>query len=92
MRSALFKLVPEDASSIGASPSVKRYDLFLSHKQSDAKDFVRALHTMLSVHGYRCFLDVEFDGELGSLAEIVAQSGQVLFILTDKVRAQRDRF
>jgi hypothetical protein len=85
VRSALFKLVPEDASSIGASPSVKRYDLFLSHKQSDAKDFVRALHTMLSVHGYRCFLDVEFDGELGSLAEIVAQSGQVLFILTDKV-------
>ena len=62
-----------------------RYDLFLSHKQSDAKDFVRALHTMLTEHGYKCFLDVEFDGELGSLAEIVSQSEQVLFVLTDKV-------
>jgi hypothetical protein len=96
VRSALFKLKEATEDPQAAAPGGeaaaetpggggKRYDLFLSHKQSDAKDFVRALHTMLSVHGYRCFLDVEFDGELGSLAEIVAQSKQVLFVLTDKV-------
>jgi hypothetical protein len=89
VRSALYKIKEatdeEHQASIGGSPTLKRYDIFLSHKQSDAKDFVRALHTMLTVHGYRCFLDVEFDGELGSLGEIVGQSGQLLFVLTDKV-------
>jgi hypothetical protein len=87
VRSALFKLKDEgkDLQRVPSSTEGKKYDLFLSHKQSDAKDFVRALHTMLTVHGYRCFLDVEFDGELGSLSEIVAQSEQVLFVLTDKV-------
>jgi hypothetical protein len=37
----------------------KLYDAFLSHKQSDAKDFVRALHTGLTLRGFDAFLDME---------------------------------
>ena len=33
--------------------------MFLSHKQSEAKDFVRALHTAFTLRGYSAFLDME---------------------------------
>ena len=67
------------------SHSSKRYDVFLSHKQTDAKDFARALHTMLTLRRYKAFLDMEFDGSLDTLEEYVASSSVFAFILSENV-------
>ena len=67
------------------SHSSKRYDVFLSHKQTDAKDFARALHTMLTLRRYKAFLDMEFDGSLDTLQEYVASSSVFAFILSENV-------
>ena len=48
--------------------------MFLSHKQSDSKDFARTLHTYFSLQGWTAFLDMEFDGDLQTLTELVASS------------------
>jgi hypothetical protein len=34
-----------------------KWDVFLSHKRSDAKDLARALYTLLTLHGIKTFLD-----------------------------------
>ena len=67
------------------SLSTKRYDVFLSHKQTDAKDFARALHTMLTLRRYKAFLDMEFDGSLDTLQEYVSSSSVFAFILSENV-------
>jgi hypothetical protein len=81
---ALHLLAEKDSSTADErGDSTIKYDVFLSHKQSDAKDFVRALHTLFTVRGFRAFLDMEYTGDLGSLEEIVAASKHVVFVLTD---------
>jgi len=70
-----------------AVPAKKRYEygVFLSHKQSDAKDFARSLHTLIEGRGVKCFLDVEFRGELNDLELIVSTSRTLIFVLSDNV-------
>jgi hypothetical protein len=76
-----------DATGYAAVPAKKRYEygVFLSHKQSDAKDFARSLHTLIEGRGVKCFLDVEFRGELNDLELIVSTSRTLLFVLSDNV-------
>ena len=62
-----------------------RYGVFLSHKQSEAKDFARALYTLFESRDVRCFLDMEFRDDLNDLEELVAASSTLLFVLTDHV-------
>ncbi|GIM07120.1 hypothetical protein Vretimale_11344, partial [Volvox reticuliferus] len=61
------------------------YDVFLSHKRTDARDFARALWNLLVSNGYTVFLDFEFKQELGSLEEMVGHCTHFLFIMTDNV-------
>ncbi|KAG2431727.1 hypothetical protein HXX76_009223 [Chlamydomonas incerta] len=61
------------------------YDVFLSHKRTDARDFARALWNLLVSNGYTVFLDFEFKQELGSLEEMVGRCTHFLFIMTDNV-------
>ena len=42
------------------APRLPRYDVFLSHKRTDAKDFARALYNLLVLRGITCFLDFEY--------------------------------
>ena len=63
----------------------KKYHLFISHKQSDAKDFARALHTMFTLRGLHAFIDMEYAGDLGTLEDIVRASVVLVFILSDYV-------
>ncbi|KAJ1459429.1 armadillo-type protein [Pelagophyceae sp. CCMP2097] len=78
---------PAEASNFFPNPKVlpgeKSYHVFLSHKQTDAKDFARALHTMFTLRGYRAFLDMEYAGDLATLGDIVERSLIFAFILTD---------
>ena len=64
---------------------MSRFDVFVSHKRSDAKDFARALHTMLTGMGLRVFLDVECLEDIHDLRTLVARSDNVIFVLTDNV-------
>lgn len=41
----------------GSAPYL--FDVFLSHKRTDAKDFARALYNLLITRGYSVFLDFE---------------------------------
>jgi hypothetical protein len=41
----------------GGGPRQYQYDVFLSHKRSDSKDFARALYTLLTLQGVKTFLD-----------------------------------
>ena len=63
----------------------RKYDIFLSHKQSDAKHFARALYTTLSLRNYSVFLDMEFDGQLCDLTDIVKHSKLFIFVLSNEV-------
>ena len=36
-----------------------KHDVYISHKQSDAKDFARALHSLLSSRGFSTYLNPE---------------------------------
>jgi hypothetical protein len=59
-----------DWSSADAGGAGKRYGVFLSHKQSEAKDFARALYTLVECRDVRCFLDMEFRDDLNDLEEL----------------------
>lgn len=72
---------PEQAES----PRGEAFDVFISHKRTDAKDFARALYNLLTMRGIKCFLDFEFREELNDLEAIVGRSTNVLFVLTDSV-------
>ena len=61
------------------------YDVFLSHKRTDAKDFARALYNLLVLRGLKTFLDYEFRSELNDLAKIVSRCKNLIFVLTDNV-------
>ena len=41
-----------------------RFDVFLSHKRVDARDFARALYNLLIVRGFKTFLDFEYRLEI----------------------------
>ncbi|KAH8060431.1 hypothetical protein JL722_4526 [Aureococcus anophagefferens] len=74
----------DDAGAAALGDS-KKYHLFISHKQSDAKDFARALHTMFTLRGLHAFIDMEYAGDLGTLEDIVRASVVLVFILSDYV-------
>jgi len=81
---------PEEVSgSTGHAAAIteKRYEygVFLSHKQSDAKDFARSLFTLFEGRGVKCFLDMEFRGELNDLELIVSTARTLIFVLSDNV-------
>ncbi|PNH11286.1 hypothetical protein TSOC_001876 [Tetrabaena socialis] len=61
------------------------YDVFLSHKRTDSKDFARALYNLLVTRGIRTFLDFEYREELKDLGKIVANCHNLVFILTDNI-------
>ncbi|PNH10425.1 hypothetical protein TSOC_002822 [Tetrabaena socialis] len=67
---------------VGAPPL---YDVFLSHKRTDARDFARALWNLLVSNGYTAFLDFEYKQELGSLGDVVGRCSTFIFVLTDNV-------
>ena len=53
--------VKEAISGGTAAGSAKpRFDVFLSHKRTDAKDFARALYNLLVLRGFTTFLDFEY--------------------------------
>jgi hypothetical protein len=62
-----------------ASP---RFQVFLSHKRTDAKDFARGLHTWLLLRGITAFLDYENAEQLDSLKNVVKACDNFVFILT----------
>jgi hypothetical protein len=66
-------------------PSDPKFDVFLSHKRTDAKDFARALYNLLDVRGIRSFLDYEYREELSRLEDIVGQCTNFVFVLTDNI-------
>ena len=43
-----------------------RFDVFLSHKRTDAKDFARAMYNLLMLRGFTTFLDFEYRWGVGS--------------------------
>ncbi|PNW82296.1 hypothetical protein CHLRE_06g278186v5 [Chlamydomonas reinhardtii] len=61
------------------------YDVFLSHKRSDAKDFARAMYNLLVLRGFATFLDYEFREELTDLTKIVRRCHNLVFVLTDNI-------
>lgn len=72
----------------GAAPSQPQqpsFDVFLSHKRTDSKDFARALYNLLVLRGISCFLDFEYREELSDLESIVASCANLVFILTDNI-------
>ncbi|KAG2433716.1 hypothetical protein HXX76_008083 [Chlamydomonas incerta] len=63
----------------------QKYDVFLSHKRTDSKDFARALYNLLVVRSFKTFLDYEYREELSDLGQIVANSANLIFIMTDNI-------
>uniref|UniRef100_A0A061RFA1 TIR domain-containing protein n=1 Tax=Tetraselmis sp. GSL018 TaxID=582737 RepID=A0A061RFA1_9CHLO len=61
------------------------YNVFVSHKRSDAQDFARTLHTIFVSHDLTCFLDVEDLEVLEDLEFIAAGVDVVVFVLTDNI-------
>lgn len=63
-----------------------QFDVFISHKRSDAADLARSLKTELSAaRGLRVFLDQDADFQLGDLMARVRQSAALVFILSSHV-------
>uniref|UniRef100_A0A7S3QWI4 TIR domain-containing protein n=2 Tax=Dunaliella tertiolecta TaxID=3047 RepID=A0A7S3QWI4_DUNTE len=80
--------VAQEALESGERDNQQEYDVFLSHKRSDAADFARALYNLLVLRGIRTFLDYEYEEELqldGGLAQIVSHCRNFIFVLTDNV-------
>ena len=73
------------ASPGSLTATVPRFQVFLSHKCSDAKDFARGLYNMLMLRGFTAFLDFEFREELSNLEAVVQACDNFIFILTDNV-------
>lgn len=69
----------------GGATAAAAFNVFLSHKRSDAKDYARALYNLLVLRGIATFLDFEFREELNDLEKIVAGCTNFIFILTDNV-------
>ncbi|KAG2449069.1 hypothetical protein HYH02_005818 [Chlamydomonas schloesseri] len=83
----------KDASVLAANSALsgdnrdynQKYDVFLSHKRTDSKDFARALYNLLVVRSFKTFLDYEYREELSDLGQIVANSANLIFIMTDNI-------
>ena len=39
--------------------TMPHFNVFISHKRTDAQDFARSLYSLLTAQDYSCFLDVE---------------------------------
>lgn len=63
------------------------FDVFLSHKRTDAKDFARGLYTLLVLRGHTAFLDFEYREQLNDLDQVVAACDNLVFILTGSLHA-----
>mmetsp|Transcript_3735 Transcript_3735/g.10146 ORF Transcript_3735/g.10146 Transcript_3735/m.10146 type:complete len:515 (-) Transcript_3735:1905-3449(-) len=77
---------------LDSSDTGKTYDVFLSHKRTDAKDFARALYNLLVLRGISAFLDFEYQEELQletGLSKLVASCRNFVFVLTDNVLASK---
>lgn len=62
------------------------FDVFLSHKRTDAQDLARTLKSELTAgHGMRVFLDQDADFQLGDLMSRVRQSAAMVFILSSHI-------
>jgi hypothetical protein len=70
---------------VGASKQTPHFQVFLSHRRNDARDFARGLYNKFQLHGFTCFLDYEFREELNDLEAIVAACDNFVFILTEHV-------
>jgi hypothetical protein len=73
------------ARSPGAAAAAPQYDVFLSHRQLDAQDFVRHLYDILTAKGYRVFLDRVDASQLHDLPSIVRSSRCVVFVLSTNI-------
>jgi hypothetical protein len=73
--------IAKDALGLFGQPR-PRFDVFISHKRTDAKDFARGLYTMLTLRGFSVFLDFEYREELDDFEAIVQACGNLIFILT----------
>lgn len=73
-----------DVRAAGGIPSsaLPRFNVFLSHKRTDAKDFARGLYNLLLLRGVTSFLDFEYREELNDLEHVVAACDNLIFILT----------
>jgi hypothetical protein len=73
-------------SSSAAALLHPRYDVFISHKQSDCADFARTLYSELSkLHGYKVYLDQVSTSDLQDLPSEVRASRLLLFVLSSHV-------
>ena len=70
-------------SALGSKGSTQHYNVFLSHKRTDAKDFARGLHNFFVLKDFSTFLDYEHRNELNQLDNIVGSCDNFVFILTD---------
>ena len=68
-----------------ASSGTAPYDVFLSHKRTDAKDFVRGLYNTLTELGLRVFLDFECLVDIDGVTATAAAAHNLVFVLTDNV-------
>jgi hypothetical protein len=77
---------PDGAHCTGPSAPTplppQRFQVFLSHKRTDAKDFARGLHTWLLLRGITAFLDYENVEQLDRLENVVKSCDNFVFILT----------
>ena len=68
----------------GAAP---HFNVFLSHKRTDAKDVARGLYTLFVLRGHTAFLDFEYREQLNDLDQVVAACDNLVFILTGALQA-----
>ena len=65
--------------------TMPHFNVFISHKRTDAQDFARSLYALLSAQNYSCFLDVEALETISDLPLIVAGCDALIFVLTDSI-------
>ena len=76
----------DDASKLDMMP---HYNVFISHKRTDAQDFARGLHSLLVGQGFTSFLDVDALEEISDLPLIVSGCDALVVVLTDHVLESR---
>jgi hypothetical protein len=64
---------------------IAEFNVFLSHRRADSKDFARALFNLLTQRGYTTYLDFEYLKELKDLREAVSRCQNFIFILSDHI-------
>jgi hypothetical protein len=79
------KAAAASGGSVDAHRQTPHFQVFLSHRRNDARDFARSLYDMFQLRGFTCFLDFEFREELNDLDAIVSGCDNFVFILTEHV-------